>query len=341
MSTTNKTPKRLRSLHAGVGNRGQWPLKIAREHGFDPVALCDLNPEFLQSAREMTGLDASACFRVYESALASGGFDCVIICTPTVFHVPMSLQAIAAGYPVLVEKGMAPDWTSAQKLATAVEKAGIPLAVAQNYRFGAVPALIRRALTDPDFEAYLGPVHQVVSIHNRVRPEPRTLTYPFASVWDMSCHHFDNLLYWLGPVARMQAFAWSAPWSAYEHPNNTSAHMEMESGAAVTYLHTHDAARASEEIQLHGERGALYVRDNKVEFSQRPVVNFGSHHPTPIEPGIGEDGGGVLRVFHEWIVEDKEPGISARHNLETMACCEMMVRSITEGRMIERSELDA
>jgi len=330
----------LRSLHAGVGNRGIWPLKMARENGFEPVALCDVNADLLEQARQQTGLDASTCFTDFTKALASGGFDCVIICTPTAFHVPMSLQAIAEGFPVLVEKGMAPDWQSALQLVAAVEQAGIPLTVAQNYRFGAVPQLIKRAVTDPNFEAYLGSVHQVVCIHNRVRPQPHTLTYPFASVWDMSCHHFDNLLFWLGPVARMQALAWAADWSAYEHPNNTSAHLIMESGAAVTYLHSHDAARASEEIQLHGERGALFVRENEVEFSERPRENFGHHQPAPIDPGPGENEAGVLRSFREWVRGGEEPGISARHNLETMACCEMMVRSITEGRMIERSELD-
>jgi predicted dehydrogenase len=197
MSTEDHSQSRrpLRSLHAGVGNRGTWPLTIARDNGFEPVALCDVNADLLEQARQKTGLDASACFTNFGEALASGGFDCVIICSPTAFHVPMSIEALTAGYPVIVEKGMAPDWAAARKLVATVEETGVPLVVAQNYRFGAVPQLIKRSVTDPGFEAYLGPVHEVVCIHNRVRPQPRTLTYPFASVWDMSCHHFDNLLF--------------------------------------------------------------------------------------------------------------------------------------------------
>jgi hypothetical protein len=38
-------------------------------------------------------------------------------------------------------------------------------------------------------------------------------------------------------------------------------------------------------------------------------------------------------------VEGIEPGISAKNNLETMAACEMMVRSITGGRTVRREEL--
>jgi len=47
-------------------------------------------------------------------------------------------------------------------------------------------------------------------LQHRVRPVPVTLTYPFASVWDMSCHHFDNLPCSLGPVAEVTAHAYRA-----------------------------------------------------------------------------------------------------------------------------------
>lgn len=331
----------IRSLHVGVGNRGKWPLEFANAYRFVPVGLCDTNPALLEEARQQTGLGEDVCFSDYSTALKACQPDCVIICAPTAYHVPMSLEALESGIPVIVEKGMAPDWISAQKIVKAVEQSGTPLVVAQNYRFGPIPQVVRKALTDKDFSAYLGHVHQIVWVHNRVRPNPRTLTFPFASVWDMSCHHFDNLIFWLGKIKRMQAFAWEAPWSAYPYPNNTSAHIEMESGAKVTYLHSHDASRHSEELQLHGERGALYIRDTDIEFSERPTKNFQKLDPVVVEQEEAENEGGVLRSFREWLTEGKEPGISAKNNLETMACCEMMVRSVNKGRFVERGELDA
>jgi predicted dehydrogenase len=185
----------LRVLHVGVGNRGVWPLtKCTADTGFVPTLLCDVSPANLRSARELTGLPESACFTDAARAIAHGEVDCVIGCVPTIFHVPLAKQAIAAGLPVLIEKGMAPDWPSAQDLAQAVARVGAVAAVAQNYRYGAVERTIRAALRDPTHPAHPGDVHLVLYTQNRVRPEPRTLTYPFASVWDMSCHHFDTLL---------------------------------------------------------------------------------------------------------------------------------------------------
>ena len=188
----------LRVLLVGVGNRGVWPLeRCTAETGFVPAALCDVRESALREARERTGLPSSVCYEHYTEALARSGpdIDCIIICAPTIFHVPYASQAVEAGLPVLVEKGMGPDWVSARSLATISADRGGRVCVVQNYRYNRLERTIRQALTDPKHPGHIGKVHLVTYSHQRVRPDPRTLTYPFASVWDMSCHHFDNLAF--------------------------------------------------------------------------------------------------------------------------------------------------
>lgn len=332
----------LRVLHVGVANRGTWPLKQCNAStGFQPATLCDVSTTALAAAREMTGLPESAVFTDFDDALRRSDVDCAIICTPTVLHVPLAKRCIDAGLPVLIEKGMAPDWASATDLVRTAERAAAKVAVAQNYRYFPHERTIRRAIQDPTCEFHVGPVHLLTYSQNRVRPVPRTLTYPFASVWDMSCHHFDNLLAWLGRIREMTAFSWRADWSAYEHDNNTTAHLLFEGGTRVHYIHTHDASRSSLEVQVHGERGALFRQGDELTFSLRPTEQFGTRPVTtvPLEPGNGE--ADVLRDFHRYVTTEIEPGISARNNLETMAACEMMVRSITGRRMVARGELES
>ena len=257
-SSSPRSIPALRVLHVGIANRGLWPLEQCNEgSGFEPAALCDPHHEALREARKRTGLAEECCFERFEAALiaARGRIDCAIICTPTRFHGPYAIACLEAGVPVLVEKGMAPDWPSARELAGACERTGGKACVSQNYRYNRVERTIRAALVDSTHPAHVGRVHIVVYSQHRVRPEPRTLSYPFASVWDMSCHHFDNLAFWFGPISEMVAQSFRAEWSAYEHDNNTSAHLVFASGVRAQYLHTHDAARASLEIQIHGERG--------------------------------------------------------------------------------------
>lgn len=331
---------RLGVLHVGVANRGKWSLeKCDADSGFAPAALCDVSSAALAEARQLTGLPESACYSDLAKALTHPGVDCVIICTPTKYHAPQLELAVSAGKPVLVEKGMAPDWATAQAMARSVRLAGAVACISQNYRYWGAERTLLRCLCDTASPYYIGPVHFGMYTHLRVRPEPRTLNYPFAAVWDMSCHHFDSLLAWLGPVAALTGQAWRAEWSKYEHPTNTTGHLEFASGARIHYVHIHDAARTALDIQFHGERGAVSLSDNKILFSPRPLEQFASRPmvEVPHEPGEGEKD--VLRDFHRYITTGVEPGISVANNLETMAMCEMMARSVTFGRRVLREEL--
>jgi|GEM_PF-1025640 len=337
-ATTGKKPL-LRVLHIGITGRGRWPLQHCNEStGFASTALCDLNAEALEKTRLEFGLDAASCFTDVDKAIFDAKIDCAIVCTPTIFHVPIGLKMIDAGIPVLIEKGMAPDWDSATRLVNAATGKKAVVAIAQNYRYAAMERTLWRAIHDADFPAYVGEVHQITYSEQRVRPVPNTLNYPFASVWDMSCHHFDNLQYWLGPVEEMTAFSWSAKWSAYKYDNNTSAHIVFGNGARVHYIHTHDAARILREIELHGERGALCLRDGKLWFNERPTENFGKRPLVEVPFVEAHNESDMLLDFHAYVTEGIEPGISAQNNLQTMMACEMMVRSLSQKRTLHRSE---
>lgn len=330
----------LRSIHVGVGRRGAWPIRSATpETGFQPVALCDIDAEALAAAREQTGLGEDACFDSLEAALEKVEADCCIICTPTALHVPLSIQAIDAGLAVLVEKGMAPNWSEACRLERHARDKGATVCVAQNIRYQAMVRTITRALREPEHPAHPGEVFMLCYTNHRVRPEPRTLNFPFASVWDMSCHHFDNMLCWFGPVAWMSGHSFAAPWSAYEHDNNTALHLRFANGVNVDYIHTHDAARLELTVGLHGQRGALIQQNGELTFNERPTEQFGKRPTEPVELEAELNVHGVLADFHRYVTDGVEPGISVHQNLEVMAMCEMAVRACSEQRIVQRDEL--
>jgi predicted dehydrogenase len=332
----------LRVLLVGVGNRGRWPLQHCRpERGWEVVGLVDASEEHLRAAREVRQLPPSLCFQDLEKALDATRPEAMIICTPTVTHVPFTRMGIERGVAVLCEKGMAPRWEDAVGLVRFVESQKGTFAVAQNYRYGGLYSLVRHVLAGggPNGTPHLEEPFLLDYIQHRVRPVPGTLTYPFASIWDMSCHHFDNLFDWLGPVADITAHGYRARWSPYAHESNTSAFLRFASGVCVNYTHTHDASRGSLRIEAHGRNGALVIREGQAEFSARPEKNFDElpARTLPIPPLVSE--AEMLADFHTWVTGGSEPGISGRHNLEVMAMCEMTVRSIQEGRTVARDEL--
>jgi len=318
----------LRAIHVGVGNRGQWPLRLATpEAGFRPVALVDSEPRMLAAAAELCpGVPA---FTDLEEALKKTAAEVAIICSPTRFHVAQGGRCLAVGLDVLIEKGMAPSFAEAKKLVAAAESAQRAFCVAQNYRYQAMERTVARIIADPSHPQYAGAPFLIEYTQNRQRPHPRTLDYPFASVWDMSCHHFDTLLSWLGSgFDEVTARAFGPPWSRYTHPNNTSVQITHASGCTIHYLHTHDAAINEVRIRVQAERGAILVDGDRVSFCPRGDVQL-QHEPTvPVapEPHAGE--AGVLADFHRHCLHREPVGISGLANLSVMALCDATCRSV-------------
>lgn len=362
MEPSASTPSRcLKTLLIGITGRARWVFKQAKpEAGYEIVALADIKADALEAGAAELGLEPGACIHgetpeachaAVERALEKGGVDCIIICTPTLYHVPYAKLGIAAGIPVLTEKGMAPDWAGAQELVQFTKEHKGICCVAQNYRYRRIDLAMRACVEGrlPEFE--IGPIHHIDLIQHRVRPFPRTLNYPFASVWDMSCHHFDLLRGLVGKPLALTAHAYGPPWSPYTHPNNTAIHLEFENGAHAHYFHGHDSARALYHFCLQGEKGALLVQpreqsgdvniDATLEYNPRPTEQFGSRPAVavPVDTtGVSE--AGVLADFHRYVCDGIAPGICAEENLEVMAMCQMTVLSIEKGRRILRSELD-
>jgi predicted dehydrogenase len=333
----------LRTIHVGVGARGTWPIDImGADPKFQPVALVDINRDFLVTAQAQLQLPDAALFGDLGAALGAVEADAVVICTPTVTHAPLTRLAFAHGKHVLVEKGMTMDWEEAKALVREAEQAGVKFCVAQNYRYFANMATVKQLLDTPAHPHHPGTIEIADFVHHRYRPEPRTLNYPYAMVWDMSCHHVDLLAFWLGAARRVTALSYNSSWSAYEHDANIAAIIEYAGGAVCHYILTHSATLSDWRIILQGERGALRTADVPgVQFYPRPSGQLGSSEPLACDVApFPASEQGVADAFHRFIAEGIEPGISGRNNLQTLAVCEMLVRSARDRRPVEREELD-
>jgi predicted dehydrogenase len=325
-------------IHVGVGGRGRWPLEVlGADPRFQSVALVDVVPAHLEQARAITGLPSSACFASVDEALRAVEADALVICTPTVTHARFCRAGFGAGKHVLVEKGMTLDWQEANALVQEAAQVGVCFCVSQNYRYTAEVQTLHHLLAGGEY----GTAHLIDLIHHRYRPEPRTLNYPFAMVWDMSCHHFDNLVALFGPVARVTAVSHNAPWSAYPYDAGLSAVLEFERGPVCTYQLTHQATVSDYRFVGQTERGGLRWQDGRWQFLPRPARQLGRNpEAIPLENvPVGRSEQGVVDDWYRYITEGVEPGISGRHNLETLAVCEMAVRSATDRRPITRAML--
>ncbi|MSP13452.1 MAG: Gfo/Idh/MocA family oxidoreductase [Chloroflexi bacterium] len=133
---TATTPRaRLRLGIFGAGSLAQKAhLPVAKAHpDLDVVALCDNN----LSRAEMVAQEFQVpqVFSNWEEMVKQVPLDMAIVCTPNIFHAPISIAALEAGAHVLCEKPMAIRSEDAERMAATAKRTGRILTIGHHLRF--------------------------------------------------------------------------------------------------------------------------------------------------------------------------------------------------------------
>ncbi len=190
-------------LRTGVIGLGFFGGRHARIHAELPntrlVAVSDIDAALGGDIARRLGADFHAD---YHALLARDDIDAVSICTPDRCHVEPAVAAAAAGKAVLLEKPMAHSAREAERIARAVEEAGVRLMVGHILRFD--PRYVQLyAAADP---ATLGdPVH-LRAKRNAIREVAQRLGAESSILFYMGVHDVDAMQ-WIcrSPITRVYA----------------------------------------------------------------------------------------------------------------------------------------
>jgi predicted dehydrogenase len=123
--------------------------------------------------------------------LADGLAGAAVVASPPADHVDAARVCVRAGLPALVEKPLALSWREAAAVAADAHQAGVPVLVAQNFRFLPRERAVRAAVRD----GRVGAVTAVSVDSGRspaaVAAHVRALPHGF--LWDFCLHHLDAL----------------------------------------------------------------------------------------------------------------------------------------------------
>lgn len=122
---------RMGVVGGGFGAEFQWHLHPNSR----VVAVCDVRDERLQVLRRRYRCDA--LYKDYKRFLAHGGLEAVAIFTPPHLHVPMALEALAAGKHVISAVPAGLSQAELEQLLAAVKKSGLKYMMAETSRFRA------------------------------------------------------------------------------------------------------------------------------------------------------------------------------------------------------------
>jgi predicted dehydrogenase len=118
----------------GCGLIGRKRAIAFQERGVLVRAVYDARPEAATDLARFLGRHTAAASTMAE-ALDVPGVGLVVVATPHASLVPVALDAVKAGIPVLVEKPGAVSVEAAEELARQARNAGVPVRVGFNHRF--------------------------------------------------------------------------------------------------------------------------------------------------------------------------------------------------------------
>jgi hypothetical protein len=117
-------------LIIGCGSIGERHLRCFQRTGRCRVTACDTSAPLLERIAQSYGVPVTPD---PASAVASGDFDAIVICTPAPFHIPQAIQALDAGRHVLIEKPLSHSLAGLDTLFAARNRAKRHVAVAYVY----------------------------------------------------------------------------------------------------------------------------------------------------------------------------------------------------------------
>jgi predicted dehydrogenase len=328
----------LRLAVVGAGRMGRaWLRTIRSTPQVALVAVVDVAPGAAQAALDEAGIHGVRAFPTLADAAASAGPQAVVDATVPAAHLPVTLEALGLGLPVLGEKPAAATLPEAIALAEAAERAGELFMVSQNRRYDRNLAGLRRRLPE------IGPIGLVTTQFFRAvhfggfREE---MAHPV--LVDAAIHSFDTARMLLGtePLT-VHCEEFNPPWSWYAGAGCVSASFEFPGGAR--YLYQGSWASPGRQTSWNGEwrldgehGGAEWDGDHPAQL----FLGEAGDRVERCEPvDAPEDIAGTLDEFVRALRTGATPSGAIRDNIRSLAMVHAAVDSARDGRLVAIGEV--
>jgi predicted dehydrogenase len=270
--------KRIGLMGCGtVAGYGHIPAILATP-GLQLAAVFDPDDKRLAAVRQEHG-DIPA-FNTPD-AFFRPGLDAVVITSPAPNHYENVADAARRGLPALCEKPLAVSLDEGQAIVDLMERAGLPLYVAFNYRFSPCALAIKLLVA----EGAIGDVRSLRliydwNLHGKYvlnetgepieNPRRRGRMLEGGPMIDCGVHQIDLARWWLdSDVARQQSVGvWV---DEYEAPDHMYLHMDHANRAhtlveiSFSYTHTAKEPRSHFVYELIGTEGVIrYNREDRI-----------------------------------------------------------------------------
>lgn len=328
---------KLKLIQVGLGahGRGVGSHFVVPSADFEYAGLVDIDPNCLREAAEVFVVPKSLLYTDYKQAFQQLQADAVLISAVSPVHYEICKAALDHNLHVLIEKPFVLNMDEALELVELASQKNLRIMINQNYRYNSTVLTLKQVIQDgslgkPEF------VNSQFYYDHTGKPYQREMEDYM--LLEMAVHHIDMMRFLFDcNVVSVQGKTWNMPESGYKGEPNVHAVYEMESGIPVFYLGS--LISKGYETPWEGiwriqcEEGSIHLDDLGKGYGVYLVDSSQSATKIPnLDPDL-EGIHGVLREFAESIRENREPQISGRDNLHTLATLIATSTSSRGGRI--------
>lgn len=201
--------RKIRFALVGCGriSANHFAAILQHKERAEVVAVCDIDIKRLADAANKLGVKA---YDTLDKMLDAGGFDAVIITTPSGIHPMQAIKCAEAGFHVITEKPMATKFAAGIEMVKSCDKANVRLFVVKQNRLNPPIQLLKKAIESGRF----GRIYSVACNVFWTRPQEYYDAAAWRGTWEFDggafmnqASHYVDLLDWLiGPVESVQSY---------------------------------------------------------------------------------------------------------------------------------------
>lgn len=267
--------------------------------------------------------------------LIDQGIDYCMVAVPTGLHEEVAIELAEAGVHTIIEKPLAHDTASSERIVAAFEKAGLVGGVGHIERYNAALQQARSRIENGD----LGDIYQVAT--RRQGPFPGRIA-DVGVVKDLGTHDID-LTAWVTQQDYVSVSAQMGYKSGREHEDIVAVVGKMSDGAVANHIVNWLSPLKERTIVITGEKGTFvsdtltadltFYANGSIQTTWDEISQFrGVAEGDVVRPAFAKPE--PLRVEHE---EFRDAVLGKQANIVTMA---QGLKTVKVAEAIKKSSVD-
>ena len=323
---------RIRIGVIGTGGRARGLMTLLKRlPGNDIVAICDVYEPRLLQAAEIAGAAATKVVD-YRRVLDDRDVDAVVIGTPDHWHKTITLDAVAAGKDVYVEKPVSHSIAEGAEMVSTIEasKQVVQTGTQQRswdhwvlgkqiidsgrlgqitfvhtywYQHATAGNYPTVSLEKLDWKRWLGPAPDQAFRPERFYQWRHFWDYGGGCLTDLMTHWIDVVHWYMDVDAPLSATATGRNYNirVWEAPDTVNATLEFPKNFMAAYLGTYVSRVDDGGLEFRGDRGTLKIDRARLAFYRDDAAwAAGTNAPEP-DTYVRSTGDGTLTHLANWL----------------------------------------